>query len=198
MNRVVGLVAAGALGAVLLTPSNPANAAVSGSAFPSVGQVAKIYPAFAGGNRQTAPQSELYLTNTGCITSSMLAVKSGAVAMYANDEQTPQTPTVWVVNFATKKKAQQAVTLSRKFARSCADFDGGEVAMKVSRISTPKLGDDRFAYRRSTISGDSTTRDAQLIVRKGRKVVVLNLYSTSKINTTKFLALGKVAYKRAT
>ncbi|CAM3267613.1 hypothetical protein NODU109028_08255 [Nocardioides dubius] len=198
MNRVVGLVAAGALGAVLLTPSGPAHAAVPDSAFPSVGQVAKVYPAFAGGTRQTAPESTLFLTNTRCITSSMLAAKSGSVAMYSHTEQTPQTPTVWVVNFATKKKAQQAVTLSRKFARACADFDGGEVAMKVAKMSTPKLGDDRFAYRRSTISGGSTTRDAQLIVRKGRKVVVLNLYSTSKINATKFLALGKVAYKRAT
>lgn len=132
-------------------------AAVGRSDFPTIAQVATVFPAYRGGERDLFPGRDVQVSAPGCLSfvNGDVRARAGKTASYGGPGgSNPYFEggvgvTVAVHDFTTRKRARAALTEQRTRTSDCfgdnVDTDGYSVSFQPLRA--PRFGQGSFSYR---------------------------------------------------
>ena len=190
-SRIAGRLAGVVALAVALVSSLPAAtngatlsaaSAVGPSNFPTIGQVATIFPVYSGGERTLFPGRDVQVSEPSCLSfmNGDVLARAGKTASYAGPGSSDPYfnggigVTVAVHEFKTKKNSQSALEEQRKRTSDCfgdnVDSDGYSMSFQLLRA--PQFGQGSFSYREQR--GDINTGTdvfATVFTRQGRFLI---------------------------
>lgn len=156
--------------------------AVEPSSFPTIGQVATIFPAYRGGERTLFPGRDVQVSEPGCLSfmNGDVQARAGKTASYGGPGGSDPYfnggigVTVAVHEFKTKKSSKAALEEQRKRTSDCfgdnVDSDG--YSMSFQPLRAPQFGQGSFSYRERR--GDINTGTdvfATVFTREGRFLI---------------------------
>lgn len=174
------LLASGAGTSALAADPDPAAArTVTMADFPTVKQIAKIYPFLRGGSPEISRAVALETYGSDCVNfargyraSSVKYLtylqRDGGVPYFEGRED----PTFFVYEFATRAKAKKGFARLTSYAERCVGTHTEDDLTRTMRpVKVPKLGDAQVGFRTtSTYVGSSPAQEVEAYVLKGKRI----------------------------
>ncbi len=179
-------------------PASAAGGRITPDTLPSIQQVARVFPALAGGEREGDRDRVIVAPGRTCDADTRHRGTSGATVAFSGDDVSARQPIVVLqaVRFRTRAKAVASVRAFERYTRACrsyVDADGDTATVRRERIG--RLGDQRVGF---VISYDRASFRLQ-VARRGAVVVQSATFAprplAPKAKTTRLtrLALAAVA-----
>lgn len=192
----VGLLAGG----LLLSSAPPTYAAAPGDQhLPRKPGITKIFPKFADEHFQRYQGGDRVMVPVGdCAVSGPSRPVRWSAGVSVMDAGSGSGLRVDAAKMKTRKAAKRMV---RGYARlsSCKKVDDNGTVARVRPRDLPAVGDDRVGFTaRGRVPGSSEVTHASLaVVRKGRKVVIANVYRTgSEVRHKKLRKLARLVARK--
>ncbi|MDZ5621840.1 hypothetical protein SFC88_13420 [Nocardioides sp. HM23] len=207
--RILGTALA-ALGLVLPLAGSEAAAApaVDDADFPTVADVAAIYPFYDGGGRQVVDDPELILVSSDCLHDRVgPTAPSGGYALYWGGDDNPSPlddggaePRVEIYRFNSLSRAHQVLGRIRDNVTRCyGRFAAGERVRVRRGITVPALGSEPPVAWRTRVQNDPDRDEVpdfntiDIWVRRGRYLVLVEVARITAPGKAPAVSLARAA-----